>query len=244
MTSAHSPYPCKYKDVGCPVLLPPAAMARHLDEDAKSHLRLVIRALRVEQNDNNLCKEAMTCAQSRCRKIEFQNAELRERIDAIKSRLETIQLQPAHHDLYERLLEMDPEAMELCVRLYKEALLKSKEKREAAFPGEAELMAKLRSKLAELESENAKARTELLKLTDQLRKKRGEEKSTTDVAEEAAPSAQAASVYVMGIPIAMHDKPRYPASEVNSIKPLNPSFTMGLFRRFFTALDGAWFVKL
>jgi len=146
-------------------------MAKHLEQDAKSHLRLVIRALRVEQSDNDFCKEAMTCAQSRCRKIELQNAKLRGRIDAIKSRIETIQLRSTHHHLFERLLEMDPEAMELCERLYKEALLKSKEKKEAEFPGEAELMEKLRTKLAELESENTKARAELLKLTDQLRKK-------------------------------------------------------------------------
>lgn len=126
-------------------------MARHLERDSKSHLRLVERsdilnvsflflrlflkcsALRVEQSKNDLCKEgrsmlarillwnlfshetAMTCAQSHCRSIELQNAQLRgsviiltnhsvialhlRRIDAVKSRIESIQLQPYHEDL-------------------------------------------------------------------------------------------------------------------------------------------------
>lgn len=198
MHSVHLPYNCKYHDVGCPVLLPASAMAKHLKEDAKSHLKLVLRVLTVEQRENDMRKEAMTCAQSRCRKIELENASLRRRIDGIKSRIEASNLSPTQYELFLRILEMDAKAMDSCEELYKKKLrTASASAAGLELSAEAELMTELRVKLRELEEENEIAKNELRKLKEKLEKRRPVE-SKEDVPSEPP-------VYVMGFPISMRD---------------------------------------
>lgn len=62
---------CKFHEFGCPAAwLTPEALEEHMRDDANAHLELVYRALQVERSLKEHHKEAMTNAQSRCRKLE------------------------------------------------------------------------------------------------------------------------------------------------------------------------------
>eukprot|EP00467_Chlorarachnion_reptans_P005353 CAMPEP_0114524624 /NCGR_PEP_ID=MMETSP0109-20121206/21961_1 /TAXON_ID=29199 /ORGANISM="Chlorarachnion reptans, Strain CCCM449" /LENGTH=280 /DNA_ID=CAMNT_0001706093 /DNA_START=219 /DNA_END=1061 /DNA_ORIENTATION=- len=217
---------CRFKDVGCPASLPAEAMTKHLEESTKSHLKLVVRALRKEQNENDFYKEAMTCAQSRCRKVEMKNVDLRRRIDMMKSRLEGMQLSELHQELFLRLLEVDPEAIAICHELHAQELEKMRKAKEGSPASEEEvLMNQLQSSLERLERENMAAREELRKLTEQLEIKRADADSTEekDSKEEA--------IYVMGIPISLGSKPMEKIKAPAKFTPgVNPGL-LGVFRR-------------
>lgn len=191
MQAGHIPYKCKYSDVGCPALLPPAAMTIHLEKEANTHLKLLARALTVEQSDNDFHREAMTCAQSRCRRIELENASYRRRIDEIKSRIEAMELTPDQKDLFLLIMERDPEAL----KENKQHFEKKHDSEEGAMFEEEKLLRKvLRDKLNTLKDENEKANTQLLQLTEKLKKKRDEENYGKEGKSQPP-------LYIMGIPI-------------------------------------------
>mmetsp|Transcript_12617 Transcript_12617/g.20211 ORF Transcript_12617/g.20211 Transcript_12617/m.20211 type:complete len:296 (-) Transcript_12617:917-1804(-) len=263
MDSTHC-YPCKFKEVGCASTLPRDLMAKHLDRDAKSHLRLVVGALNKEKDENELLKEAMTCAQTRCRKVEAENALLRGKADMIKSRIEAMSLNREQQDLFLRLLEFDVDAMEETRTLYQNELKEAKRLRAVKPLSEEErLMQQLRTNLTILERENAKARQQLQKLIEKLEKRKsgrscnGEEKENEDEEEEKddkkdgeREDAPLPPVYVMGIPITLSSKkardsavtgPPSPRMKINASNNASGLFGSGfssIFQKVWNKIEG------
>jgi hypothetical protein len=62
------------------VVLPEDLMPQHLQADLANHLELLLCALRLERSAKHLHKEALTHAQSRCRKLSEENDALRQRL--------------------------------------------------------------------------------------------------------------------------------------------------------------------
>ncbi|GAB5367237.1 hypothetical protein AAMO2058_001212600 [Amorphochlora amoebiformis] len=221
----------------------------HMEVEAKAHLRLVLRALTVEQNDNDLQKEAMTLAQSRCRKIELKNVNLRRKIDAVKSRMEAMTLTPDQRAMFLALLEMNTEAMESCRTQYlnKVSLRQSAVNRRGK---EAKMVNEIKSQLDRLTRDNARAREHLRGLQEQLGQRRQEAKDAgllediDEKGEEEGEKEEMPPVFVMGIPISMTKTRDRVEREPNLCPtPVPAVVTPTLyqyFRKLVSGLDDAW----
>jgi hypothetical protein len=77
---------CKHADIGCPAqFFLVEELERHYKEEAQEHLELALRALSVERSMKEHLQEAMTNAQSRCRKNEKEILSLRSKITKLQT---------------------------------------------------------------------------------------------------------------------------------------------------------------
>jgi len=240
-------YTCKYNDVGCATMLTRDLMAEHIERETGIHLRLAKRALLKEQKENDFQKEAMLYAQTRCRKMELQNVNLRRSIDALKSRIESLPLSSEIRQLFLRILEVDPEAIEICEHIYTEKYTKEfSEVTPQPSSEEGRLLSELQSQLSKLEQENKKARQQLRLLSDQLHKKGSEDEKNAEDGKQADDDLDEPStpVYIMGIPICLQKKEENELMEAFTNKNRSDSYNIPVTHKsstptgYFTGLFG------
>ena len=144
---------CEFAEFGCPALVRECDMESHLEEEARTHLELVLGVLQVERSQRQLHGKAMSFAQKRCRILSSENARLREGMARMKRQQEQQAQQEARVKAV--LVPMQPS---------QQAVLRAL----GADSSEAQQASKLRAELEQTRQQLASAQERVSKLTSCL----------------------------------------------------------------------------
>lgn len=96
MAAEMEPILCRFAEFGCSALMLPSLMDNHMKEDAEEHVELLARALQAERASKEHLVQAMTNAQSRCRKTTNENSSLRRDLASAQEEIRVLREKNAH----------------------------------------------------------------------------------------------------------------------------------------------------